>query len=82
MTIDEFNMIEKEKLNKRIEILENLLIHSKNKFLSILNDVSNSNLHTIESMINLIDEEINPKNISEEKNSKFNDYLKKKCQKG
>lgn len=82
MTVDQYNNIEKKKLNKRIEILENLLIHSKNKFLNLMSNVDNSGFRMIEHMIRLIDEEVVQNNIPCEPNSKFNNYIKNKISKG
>jgi len=76
--------LEEEKLDleNKINKLEDLILHLKNKFINIMANVDMAGLQMIEHVVNLIDENIQQKNESEEPDSKFNNYIKNKMTKG
>ena len=76
--LEEENINLKNKINK----LEDLILHLKNKFINIMANVDMAGLQMIEHVVNLIDENIQQKNESEEPDSKFNNYIKNKMTKG
>lgn len=65
MTDNDFFNVEMSKkvkenleLKERIQKLENLILHLKNKFLNIMNNVDRSGYRMIEHVIKFIDENI------------------------
>lgn len=88
MTDNDFFNVEMSKkvkenleLKERIQKLENLILHLKNKFLNIMNNVDRSGYRMIEHVIKLIDENVQQVNVQNKSDSKFNNYLKNKISK-
>jgi len=69
-------------LKKRIQELENLILHLRSKFLNISDNVDRSGYRMIEHIVEFIDENVKQVSVQNKSDSKFNNYLKNKMSKG
>lgn len=71
---------ENKELKNKIVKMENLILHLRNKFLNIMDNVNISGFRMIEHVIEFIDENIKQKKPTN-KSDKFNNHLKSKMSK-